>query len=127
MHKDYITENVANRLKMIRKIRGFTLEGLARKIGISRKQVQNYENCDCSISLSKLYQLSEIFNVSVDYFLDGLNQHNNILSDEDMNLITMFHHIPDKVIRDDILNLIKEISKNNITDDQREKSATSSQ
>ena len=109
MLKDDITKNIADRLKTIRGIRGYTLDKVARKIGVSRKQIQNYETCDCSISLVKLYQLSEVFDVSVNYFLDGIDKRKNILSNEDLTLVSMFHRIKDNDVRKNILQLIKEI------------------
>lgn len=109
MVKDDITKNIANRLKTIRSIRGYTLDKIARKMGVSRKQIQNYENCDCAVSLVKLYQLSEIFDVSINYFLDGIDKRKNILSQEDMTLVLMFHRIKDNTVRQNILKLIKEM------------------
>lgn len=58
-----------NRLREAREARGFTGVDLARQVGVSRGLVSQYEKGDASPSPDKLYLLSSLLGMPVDFFL----------------------------------------------------------
>ena len=56
-------------LKKLRQDNDLTQEELAKKINNSRSNIANYENGKNMPSVEILEKLSEVFNVSTDYFL----------------------------------------------------------
>jgi transcriptional regulator with XRE-family HTH domain len=63
-----VNKRIAERLKMIRHIRGFSLKDIGEKLNMTYQQVQKYEAGKNNIPLCKLLILSEIFNVKMDIF-----------------------------------------------------------
>ncbi len=109
MLQDKIIQHISSRLKHLRTNRHLTLEYLAQKIGLSRKQVQNYEAALCNIPITRLWQLAQCLEVDLNYFTKGLNTKNNY-TDEDEELVKLFHNLKDKNIRAHILSLLKELA-----------------
>ena len=64
--------DIANNLKKFfeeQKILGITAVDIAKKLNISKKTLSNYLNGDAYIPLEHLNNLSNIFDVSIDYLL----------------------------------------------------------
>lgn len=72
-----IDKHVGNILKNRMKFKGFSQEKLGDALGITFQQVQKYCNATNRISASKLYEISKILDVDVNYFF-------NTIDDEDM-------------------------------------------
>ncbi|MGD2134205.1 MAG: helix-turn-helix transcriptional regulator [Maricaulaceae bacterium] len=66
---------VGKRLRRRRRLLGLTQQQLAESVGIRFQQIQKYECGANRISASRLYELSEALHVSVQYFYDGLAEH----------------------------------------------------
>ena len=109
MQRENIVTYVADRLKMMRKIKRLTLENVAQKMGVSRKQVQNYENCNCSIPLVRLYQLAEVLDINVSFFVEGIDKKPNSLSNDDLQVIYILKNIKDREVRNNIVAFIKSL------------------
>ncbi|CAK1233826.1 helix-turn-helix domain-containing protein [Fructobacillus fructosus] len=62
---------MANRLKELRKEKGYTLNDIAQATGITRGTFNNYENGKTEPKLATWQKLADFFNVDVDY-LQGL-------------------------------------------------------
>lgn len=58
-----------NKIKLLRKEKGYTLEKLASQLGVSANALSMYENEKREASYQTLRQLAQIFNVSIDYLL----------------------------------------------------------
>ena len=67
--------HVGKRLKQQRLLQGISQESLAKQLGITFQQIQKYENATNRISASKLYQLSQVLEVPIQYFFDNELQH----------------------------------------------------
>ncbi|MDR0552634.1 MAG: response regulator [Holosporales bacterium] len=67
-----IEKQIGSQLKEKRLKRGFTLTFVASKIGLSYQQVQKYEQAKCPIPASVLYELADIYGVSVEKFFDNI-------------------------------------------------------
>jgi len=55
-------------IKVARKKCGYTREGLAIKLGVTPKDIEDWENDSNTILPLHLYALSAIFNIPIDYF-----------------------------------------------------------
>lgn len=65
---------VGSRLKLRRLILGISQKKMAEKLGITFQQVQKYENGINRISASRLWDISKLLKVQVEYFFDGMNE-----------------------------------------------------
>ncbi|MCQ2483433.1 MAG: DUF5680 domain-containing protein [Clostridia bacterium] len=61
--------NFAEKLQLIRKSKGFTQEELADKLDVSRQAVAKWESGQVYPDISNLIQISNMFNVTVDYLV----------------------------------------------------------
>jgi transcriptional regulator with XRE-family HTH domain len=67
-----IVKHVAKRLKIMRKLKNLTLEELALSLGVSRKQLQNYEHCTSAIPIKRLFKLAKYYKLIWLIFLKEL-------------------------------------------------------
>ncbi len=61
--------NFSEKLKLIRKSKGMTQEELAEKLDVSRQAVTKWESGQIYPDISNLIQISNLFNVTVDYLV----------------------------------------------------------
>ncbi len=64
--------HVGIRVRQRRVLLGMTQTDLADTMGLSFQQVQKYENGMNRISASRLYGLSQVFDVTVEYFFEDM-------------------------------------------------------
>lgn len=81
---DPVDIHVGQRLRVRRKLMGFSQEQLGRAVGITLQQVQKYEKGANRISASKLYRFAEMLDIQVAYFFDGIDN-----ADEDNGVSTV--------------------------------------
>lgn len=65
-----LLRNFANRVKELRKIKGYTQDDLSACSGIARSTLGNIETASNDITLSKVNQLAKAFNISLAEFLN---------------------------------------------------------
>jgi transcriptional regulator with XRE-family HTH domain len=65
--------HVGQRVRQRRWLLGMTQEQLAEKVGIKFQQIQKYETGANRISSSRLWDISEVMDVPVNFFFDGLD------------------------------------------------------
>jgi len=63
--------NLGERLKELRKRERLTQEMVADKLKISRSRYANWENNESSPGYSMLKKLAQIYDVTIDYLLNG--------------------------------------------------------
>jgi len=85
---------IGNNLKDIReKEKGLEKEDVAKALGITTKAYSNIENNSADISLTRLYELAEIFGVSPEYILNYqekstyTNHFNNYEGNQGVNIM----------------------------------------
>ena len=61
---------LANKIERLRKIRGWSQEELANKIGVSRQAVFKWESGANMPDIEKIKKLVDLFKVSYDFLLD---------------------------------------------------------
>lgn len=69
---DDVDLHVGKRLRRRRRLLGMTQQDLGTQVGVRFQQIQKYECGANRITASRLYDLSQALNVSVQYFFDGL-------------------------------------------------------
>ena len=105
---------VGSRLKLRRLILG-----MAEKLGITFQQVQKYENGINRISASRLWDISKLLKVQVEYFFDGMNESIQAQSPRSLrkNTIRSRQEIgesfDDPMLRQESIRLIKAYSRIN--------------
>lgn len=57
---------VAERLRLVRRLKNLTLENLASKLGITRKQLQNYESAQCNLTIARLWEISRLLEIETE-------------------------------------------------------------
>ena len=64
--------NLADRIQYLRKQKHFSQEELADKVGVSRQAVSKWESGQSTPDLEKIVALSDLFEVTTDYILKGI-------------------------------------------------------
>lgn len=71
---DSIDVHVGSRVRLRRSVLGLSQENIAEALGLTFQQVQKYERGMNRISASRLYQLGQLLDVSINFFFDGFNE-----------------------------------------------------
>jgi transcriptional regulator with XRE-family HTH domain len=114
---------VGGRMRLRRIQLGLSQGALASKIGVSFQAVQKYESGDIRISASRLYDVSQVLEVSPAFFFEGYPDGmvaKNLAEDvapgdetfdrrEIMSLIRGYYGIRDPHLQADILRLISKL------------------
>lgn len=64
--------NMADRIQYLRKAKGISQEELAEKVGVSRQAVSKWESEQSMPDLEKIIIMSDLFEVTTDYILKGI-------------------------------------------------------
>ena len=64
--------NLSDRIQALRKTKGLSQEELADRVGVSRQAVSKWESEQSMPDLDKVIILSELFDVTTDYLLKGI-------------------------------------------------------
>jgi transcriptional regulator with XRE-family HTH domain len=71
---NFVDRHVGNRVRMRRLLVSMSQEKLGELLGITFQQVQKYEKGSNRVSASRLYQISRVLGVPVQYFYDELKE-----------------------------------------------------
>lgn len=72
-----MTQEIAEKLKMLRKKNGLSQEELAEKLGVSRQAVSKWERAEASPDTENLIMIANIYGISLDH-LFGINAENTV-------------------------------------------------
>jgi transcriptional regulator with XRE-family HTH domain len=67
-----IDRHVGSRVRKRRTLLGMSQEQLGTRLGLTFQQVQKYENGANRIGASRLFEISRLLNVTVEYFFDDM-------------------------------------------------------
>lgn len=111
-----IDRHVGEQLRYLRNLRGMSQEQLASRVDLTFQQLQKYERGANRISASVLYEFSNILEVPVAAFFEGLKTPETnplpALQKEHCNLIRLYDAAP-KRVRKDFLKLLEAIRDKN--------------
>lgn len=85
---------IADRIQSLRKTKGLSQEELADAVGVSRQAVSKWESEQATPDLDKVIIMSEVFDVTTDYLLKGIEP----IENEDHK--TMADVIDNKILTD---------------------------
>jgi transcriptional regulator with XRE-family HTH domain len=71
---DDIDIHLGRRLRRRRRLLGLTQQELAEACGVRFQQIQKYECAANRMSAARLWQLSQVLEVPVSYFYEGINE-----------------------------------------------------
>lgn len=121
-HPDQVDVYVGLRMRARRTILGMSQEQLAAALGLTFQQVQKYERGTNRISASRLFQLSRVLEVPLDYFFEGVSEEGAdavldkkrggekngkdvMARRETLSLVRIYYKIPDQKIRKRLYNM----------------------
>jgi transcriptional regulator with XRE-family HTH domain len=117
---------VGNRVRIRRMLIGMSQERLGDLLGLTFQQVQKYEKGVNRIGAGRLFEVSRILNVPIDFFYEGLsgagdqpgvgeNQSAAVMefvsSGEGLQLSLAFMKIKDAKVRKRVLDLVKSLAE----------------
>lgn len=122
---------VGKRLKLRRTLLGLTQEQLAESVGLTFQQVQKYESGLNRIGASRLLDISKALSVPVTYFFDESDQPDSLFEEcdssyqvdpfirrEAMELMRAFLKIQDNKVRQNLLELAKNLASLTTTEER---------
>ena len=126
-----IDAQVGNRVRLRRMLIGMSQEKLGELLGLTFQQVQKYEKGVNRIGAGRLFQVSRILSVPIDYFYEGVvDQLPNpapgfaedaanppvmefLSSGEGLQLSLAFMRIKEAKVRKRVLDLVKSLANEN--------------
>jgi transcriptional regulator with XRE-family HTH domain len=64
---------VGKRIRLRRRVLGLTQQEFADKLGLTFQQVQKYETAMNRVGASRLWDISRVLNVQIDYFFENMD------------------------------------------------------
>lgn len=122
-----IDVQVGNRVRIRRMLIGMSQERLGDLLGLTFQQVQKYEKGVNRIGAGRLFEISRILNVPIDFFYEGLSMETQpgasegaaatppvmefVSSGEGLQLSLAFMKIKDAKVRKRVLDLVKSLAE----------------
>lgn len=121
-----VEKRIGEKIKQLRRSRGFSQIELAERMGISFQQIQKYEKGSTRISVARLNQISETLGAKVTDFLkeeagipgvsepgpkysrgQNLSGHYFPLNKEEMTLLRLFRRVRNKKVREGVIRQLR--------------------
>lgn len=105
--------HVGRKLKEIRTLRRYSQTDVAQRLGLSFQQIQKYEIGSNRIAASRLFELTQIFDVSPAYFFEGLydGAHSDSKPrDAGLEIASALASIKDETVKSRIVSFIEDVS-----------------
>lgn len=129
MKRDTDKRHIGSLIRIMRKAAGLSQMKLAERVGISYQQIQKYEKGVSEISISRLSQIAHALNIPLSRFVldeermmvsESVSPYGT-LSDNEIELLSLFRRIKDKKLRDGFLIAIKSIAELSENKDAKKK------
>ncbi|WP_239449906.1 helix-turn-helix transcriptional regulator [Lactococcus lactis] len=118
MEIEKINRYVGNKIKEQRIFLGLTQEELAKKVGVGKTTISNYEVGLRSPKKPQMIKLSEVFGISIDDFFPSVNPQNNNVHSDIPSLSSLTEQQQEQLLKlskldldDSILNTVELMSK----------------
>ncbi len=125
--------HVGGRVRLRRTLLGMSQEKLAQPLGLTFQQIQKYERGANRIGSSRLFKLSQILDVPVSFFFDGMTEEttttggaappedpscpDTLTKRETLELVRAYYRIPDERLRRKVFELVKAAGPKDKTQD----------
>ena len=119
MERETDKRHIGSLIRIMRKAAGLSQMKLAERVGISYQQIQKYEKGVSEISVSRLSQIAHALNIPLSRFVldeekmmvsEAVSPYGT-LSDNEIELLSLFRRIKDKKLKDGFLIAIKSIAE----------------
>ncbi len=119
MKRDTDKRHIGGLIRIMRKAARLSQMELAERVGISYQQIQKYEKGVSEISVSRLSQIAQALNIPLSRFVldeermmvsEAVSPYGT-LSDNEIELLSLFRRIKDKKLKDGFLIAIKSIAE----------------
>ncbi|MFT4327369.1 MAG: helix-turn-helix domain-containing protein [Wolbachia pipientis] len=103
---------LGKKIKQLRLDRGLTQTELGKRIGVSYRQIQKYENGSNQILASRLYDLAKALSIDVAGFFTDMHADSHESDDEEiLKLVKGYNEIKSKRLRSVVYTLVKSFSQ----------------
>lgn len=107
---------IGHQLRLRRKMMGMSQADIAKRCGITFQQIQKYENGKNSVSAHRLYELSQLLQVSPLYFYEPYQEGEfpslaDVMSTQAIHLVQDYTSIPSAKVRHSIAAFVREVAK----------------
>ncbi len=116
-----VDAHVGLRLREARTLKKLSQTDLGKLVGLTFQQIQKYENGANRIGASRLWHLSQILELPVSYFFEGLESGKRVDADDaetaenirrkSLELVGNFYAIKEERVREAAYQLIKGMAK----------------
>ena len=106
--------HVGSRIRMRRTMLGMSQTRLAELVGLSFQQIQKNEKGTNRVGASRLFELSDVLDVPVIYFFEGLEAGGSDgvpANTETLKLVRAYYHIKSDKVRERLFELVKAAAK----------------
>jgi len=90
-HAGLTANLIGDKLREIREKQGFSLSGLAKKIGVSSSMIKKYENSNAEVTVNRALRIYELFGGNVFRRIDVFSEKNYVF-DADKGTFTKKYH-----------------------------------
>lgn len=106
--------HVGLKVRKARKAMGMSQTELGNQLGVSFQQIQKYEKGSNRIGSGRLWEISRVLQVPIDYFFDGIDE--NVSSENAvpwwlLDLAKQIESIKDEKLQKQIISLIEACSE----------------
>ena len=128
--------HVGTRVRLRRQVLKMSQEKLGDQLGVTFQQVQKYERGANRVGASRLWKMSQVLDVPVGFFYDGLDEmggSNEFAEDDQMpivydfinstdgvNLAKAVSQIKNKAVRRQILELARSLAKDSASQEEED-------
>lgn len=122
---------VGSRLRQQRRLLGLTQQNLAKALGLTFQQIQKYERGNNRMGASRLFEMSKLLNVGINFFYDGYENNeatylgfaeemeeegtpvtmDALTRRETIELVKCYYSIKNPKLRERVLELAKTLSE----------------
>lgn len=104
-----IDRQIGSRIKLQRKKLNMSQFSLSYDLNISFQQLQKYESGKNRVSASRIYEISKILKVPLNFFFEGLDKENAESTASGLETSDIMDKIKNQQVKDKILSLLKEL------------------
>lgn len=97
---------ISNKIRELRKKKGLSQEELAEQINVSRQSISKWETAKAIPDMDKIIQLSEFFNVSVNYLINEEHNNESVSKNENTSTTHNFKKKKQKLLLLSIISLV---------------------
>lgn len=109
-----VDKHVGQKLKQIRTLRRMSQTDVANALNLSFQQIQKYEIGSNRVAASRLFEMSQLFDISPAYFFEGLldetEQGEVCTRDTGLQIVSALAAIEDDTIKHRIVTFIEDVS-----------------